>query len=346
MTVVAAVDLRSDTVTLPTPAMREAMRTAALGDDVYGEDPTVNRLEAVAADRLGKQAAVLVPSGTMANLLALLVHAGPRQEVIVEADSHIFQYEAAGAAVVGGIQLRPLPSATGVLSAEQVAAAVRTDHDPHQPRTAAVAVENTHNRRGGVVWDPDQLAAVAGAARDRGIAVHMDGARLFTAAVALRLAPAAIAAHADTVSFCLSKGLGCPVGSLLTGPAAAIARAREWRKMLGGGMRQAGIIAACGLIGLDRMVDRLADDHANARVLAEGLAELPGVELDPGRVPTNIVMVRLTRLTAAAFVAAAAARGLLCLEEGHDTVRLVTHLGIGPGDITRGLAVAEAVLTG
>ncbi|HUY97566.1 MAG TPA: low-specificity L-threonine aldolase [Verrucomicrobiae bacterium] len=341
---VKVVDLRSDTVTLPTPAMREAMRTAPLGDDVYGEDPTVNQLEAVAADRLGKAAAVLVPSGTMANLLALLVHAGPRQEVIVEADSHIFYYEAAGAAVVGGIQLRPLATADGVLGADQVAQAIRPRDDPHQPRTAAIAIENTHNRKGGVIWEPEQLGSLGEFARAAGIPVHMDGARLFNAAIALGVTPATIGAEVDTVSFCLSKGLGCPVGSLLVGSAADIARAREWRKMLGGGMRQAGVIAACGLVALDTMVDRLAEDHANARTLAEGLAEIDGVALDPTRVRSNIVNARLTRTPAATFVAAAADRGLLCLDEGPHTVRLVTHLGIGPADISHSLSVIQAVL--
>ncbi|HVA21572.1 MAG TPA: GntG family PLP-dependent aldolase [Candidatus Micrarchaeia archaeon] len=339
------IDLRSDTVTQPTGAMRDAMRDAALGDDVYGEDPTVNELEQAAAARLGKAAAVLVPTGTMANLLALLVHAGPRQEVIVEADSHIFVNEAAGAAVVGGIQLRPLATARGVMDPEQVAGAIRPGGDSHQPTTAAVAVENTHNRKGGVVWTGAELGELAQLARARHIAVHMDGARVFNAAVALGADPRTIAAHADTVSFCLSKGLGCPVGSLLVGPPALIARAREWRKMLGGGMRQAGIIAACGLIGLATMVERLAEDHDNARTLALGLAELPGTVLDPDAVATNIVCLRLTRLTAPAFVAAARERGLLCLDEGAGTVRLVTHLGIGPADISRGLAIAEAVLS-
>ncbi len=339
-----AIDLRSDTVTLPTDAMREAMRTADLGDDVYGEDPTVNRLEAVAASRLGKEAAVLVPTGTMANLLALLVHARAGQEVIVEADSHIFVNEAAGASVVGGIQLRPLPTVRGVLEPHQVAGALRPRDDSHQPTSAAVAIENTHNRKGGVVWSPAELAAIASVARASGLGVHMDGARLFNAAVALGVEAGRLAAHADTVSFCLSKGLGCPVGSLLVGPTEQIVQARRWRKMLGGGMRQAGVIAACGLVALDTMVERLADDHRHARTLALGLAELPGVTIDPDAVTTNIVCLRPTRLSAATFVAAAEARGLLCLDEGQGVVRLVTHLGIGPTEIERGLEIAEAVL--
>lgn len=330
---------------MPTPGMRRAMAEAELGDDVFGEDPTVNGLQERAAELLGKKAALFVVSGTMGNLLGILSLAQAGEEVIAEADSHIFWYEAAGAARVGGVQIRQVPTATGVMTAEQVAAAVRPRDDIHQPLTAALCVENTHNRHGGVVWPLEALAAVATVARERGVAVHMDGARLFNAAVALGVPAAAIAAQADTVSFCVSKGLGAPVGSLLCGSEEVIARARRWRKMLGGGWREAGVLAAAGLYALEHMVDRLAEDHANARTLAEGLAELPGVRIDLTRVQTNIVIFELTRLEPAEFLEACRARGLLGAHMGGARVRFVTRHGVGPADIQRALAICSQVLS-
>ncbi len=233
------IDLRSDTVTLPTADMLRAMTSAPLGDDVFGDDPTVNLLEETAADRMGKEAAVFVASGTMGNLLGLLVSARSGQEVIAEADSHLFMNEAAGAAVVGGIQVRQVPTERGVLSPAQVLAAIRPDDDDHQPLSAAVTIENTHNWHGGVAWSLDDLRCLAETARSRGLAVHPDGARIFNAAIATGADVAALAEYTDTISFCLSKGLCCPVGSVLCGPR-KIRQARRWRKMLGGGMRQAG----------------------------------------------------------------------------------------------------------
>jgi threonine aldolase len=338
------IDLRSDTVTLPTEAMRHAMAEAELGDDVFGEDPTVNRLEERAAALLGMERALLVPSGTMANLVGLLVHARPGQEVILEADSHIFWYEAGGAATVGGIQLRPLAGSRGVLAPRQIEAAVRPRDDAHQPPTAAVAFEDTHNRHGGAVWPPEDLRRASDAARGQGLAVHLDGARIFNAALASGVPARELADCADTVSFCLSKGLGCPVGSLLTGDEEAIAAARRWRKMLGGGMRQAGIIAAAGLVALDTMIDRLAEDHVNASNLALGLARIPGLDSQPDLVRTNIVLVRTPGLPAAELVAACRSRGLLFLATGREQLRLVTHQGVDAGDVRRAPEiVAEAM---
>jgi threonine aldolase len=343
---VSIIDLRSDTVTLPTADMLRAMTSAPLGDDVFGDDPTVNRLEETAAARLGKEAALFVPSGTMGNLLGLLVSARSGQEVIAEAGSHLFLNEAAGAAVVGGIQVRQVPTERGILSPAQVLAAIRPDDDDHQPLSAAVTIENTHNWHGGVAWSLADLEALAGTARSAGLAVHIDGARIFNAAVATGTDVAVLAGYADTVSFCLSKGLCCPVGSLLCGPAEKIRQARRWRKMLGGGMRQAGVLAAAGLVALEEMVDRLADDHANARVLAEGLAGLPGIDCDLSRVQTNLVYFRLKTMDAAGFVAACSGEGLLGGVMGADLIRFVTHHGIEGADIQRALVTCRDVLRG
>jgi threonine aldolase len=343
---VSAIDLRSDTVTLPTADMLRAMTSAPLGDDVFGDDPTVNRLEETAADRLGKEAALFVPSGTMGNLLGLLVSARSGQEVIAEADSHLFLNEAAGAAVVGGIQVRQVPTERGILSPAQVLAALRPSDDDHQPLSAAVTIENTHNWHGGVVWPLADLQDLAETARSHDLAVHTDGARIFNAAIATGTDVRVIAGYTDTISFCLSKGLCCPVGSVLCGPAEKIRRARRWRKMLGGGMRQAGVLAAAGLVALDTMVDRLADDHQNARALAEGLAEIPGIDCDLGRVQTNLVYFRLKTTDAAGFLAACSREGLLGGAMGPDLVRFVTHHGIGQPDVQRALVICRDTLRG
>jgi len=342
---VTEIDLRSDTVTQPTQAMLQAMASAPLGDDVYGDDPTVNRLQETAAERLGKEAALFVASGTMGNLLGVLVNARSGQEIIAEASSHLFLNEAAGTAVVGGIQVRQVPTERGVLAPEQVLAALRPRNDDHQPVSAAVVIENTHNRHGGLAWPLADLRRVGETARAHGLAVHMDGARLFNAAVATGASAQQIADVADTVTFCLSKGLSCPVGSLLCGPASKIAEARKWRKMLGGGMRQAGVLAAAGLVALDTMIDRLAEDHENARSLAEGLAELTGVECDLTRVQTNIVFFRLTGTSAADFLAGCANLGLRGGASGPDRVRFVTHYGITGADIKQALTICRDALS-
>ena len=339
------IDLRSDTVTLPTEAMLRAMSSAPLGDDVFGDDPTVQRLEETAAERLGKEAAIFVASGTMGNLLGVLVNARSGQEIIAEAFSHLFLNEAAGASVVGGVQVRQVPTDRGVLAPEQILAALRPRNDVHQPLSAAVVIENTHNRHGGLAWPLEDLRRAGETAHAHGLAVHMDGARIFNAAIATGASARDVAEVADTVTFCLSKGLSCPVGSLLCGPAGKIAEARRWRKMLGGGWRQAGVMAAAGLVALDTMVDRLAEDHENARTLAEGLAELPGVDCDLTRVQTDIVFFRLTGVSSAEFLAACAKLGLRGGASGPALVRFVTHHGITAADIKQALTICRDALS-
>ena len=339
------IDLRSDTVAMPSPEMRQAMVTAPLGDDVFGDDPTTNKLMEVAAGRMGKAAAAFVPSGTMGNLIGIAVNAQSGEELIADADSHAFYYETAGAAAVCGVQIRPVLTEAGVMSPEQVRQAVRPRDDPHQPITAAITFENTHNRHGGVVWPLDDLRAASDAAHAQGLRVHLDGARIFNAAVALGVEVAEIAACADTVTFCLSKGLACPVGSIFCGSQEDVEQALRWRKRLGGGMRQVGVLAAAGLIALDKMVDRLAEDHANARTLAEGLAELPGVRCDLSRVQTNLVYFDLDTMRAPAFTDACAKRGLLSDSIGPSRMRFVTHYGIDSEDVQTALKVCEAVLS-
>ncbi|MBI1962787.1 MAG: aminotransferase class I/II-fold pyridoxal phosphate-dependent enzyme [Candidatus Rokubacteria bacterium] len=343
------VDLRSDTLTLPTPEMREAMARAEVGDDVWEEDPTVKRLEAMAAERLGKAAGLFVASGTMGNLVSVVSHTRAGQEVVLDLDSHIFNYEVAGSAVIGHVQMHPVKTARGFLTPDQVREALRPSNI-HLPPTGLVCVENTHNRHGGTCCTPEEIAAVAEIAHGAGVPVHLDGARLFNAAVALRREAREFARPADSVTFCVSKGLAAPVGSVVCGSVEFIARARRTRKMVGGGMRQAGVIAAAGIVALERMVDRLAEDHANARRLAEGLAKLPGLAVDLATVQTNIVIVRVERPggpapSAAAtgeLVAGCAARKVKVHAMGPAAIRCVTHKDVDAEDIRRTLeAFAE-----
>jgi threonine aldolase len=341
---VRVVDLRSDTLTMPSPEMRRAMHDAELGDDVFGEDPTVNRLQEVAAERMGKEAALFISTGTMGNLLGLLVNARSGQEVICDTQSHVFLNEGGGAAALGGIQLRPLEPRRGVLAPEQVEAAMRPTDDDHQPITAAVSLEDTHNREGGVCWPLEALAVVADTAHRQGAKVHLDGARIYNAAVATGTDAKDIAAVADTVTFCLSKGLGCPIGSVFCGSREDVGHARRWRKMLGGGTREAGVLAAAGLFALDHMVDRLADDHANARTLAEGLAEIDGIKCDLDRVETNIVFIQLDRMRGPQFIGECDKRGLK-IDGGERRIRFVTHYGVEPDDVQYALKVVSDVLT-
>ena len=343
------VDLRSDTLTLPTPEMREAMARAPVGDDVWEEDPTVKRLEALAAERLGKAAGLFVTSGTMGNLVSVVSQTQTGQEVVLDLDSHIFNYEVAGAAVIGNVQMRPVKTARGFLAPDQVREALRPANI-HLPPTGLVCVENTHNRHGGTCCTPEEISAIAAVAHEASVPVHLDGARLFNAAVALKRPARDFARDVDSVTFCVSKGLGAPVGSVICGSTDLIARARRVRKMLGGGMRQAGIIAAAGIVALERMVDRLAEDHANARALAEGVAKLPGLSVDLASVQTNIVIFRVERGgTAAASAAATAelvagcgARKVKIHAIGPTAIRCVTHKDIDAEDIGRTLdAFAE-----
>jgi threonine aldolase len=341
---VSVIDLRSDTVTMPTPEMRKAMVSVPLGDDVFGDDPTVNQLEEMAAARLGKEAAVFVPSGTMGNVAGVVVNTRLGQELIADAESHVFLFEGAGAAAIAGVQIRPVSTVAGVMSPEQIRAAVRPTDDLHQPLTGAVSFEDTHNRHGGVVWPLEDLRAAAAAARELGLRVHLDGARIFNAAVAQGLDVADIAACGDTVTFCLSKGLGCPAGSVFCGDRESVAEARRWRKRLGGAMRQTGVLAAAGVIALDTMVDRLAEDHANARTLAEGLAELPGVTCDLSRVQTNIVYFDVVGMTGLEFEEECRKRDLLGGATAEHRVRFVTHNGISAQHVQTALKVCEDVL--
>jgi threonine aldolase len=335
--------MRSDTLTMPTPDMRRAMADAEVGDDVFGEDPTVNRLQELAAAAVGKEAGLFVASGTMGNLLAILAQLRSGQELIADADSHVFLYEGAGAATLGGIQVRPIATERGLLSGAQVAAAIRPTNDSHQPHTGGVTIENTHNRHGGVAWPVAAVREVADVAHAHGLAVHMDGARVFNGALAVGASPSEVAESCDTVTFCVSKGLGAPIGSVLCGPREVISRAERWRKMVGGGWREAGVLAAAGVMALESGVDQLPADHAHARTLAEGLAELPGIALDLDRVQTNLVIFRLTSTTAEQFLSECAARGLKG-GGGGDRVRFVTHNGIGAADVQRALEVCSEVL--
>jgi len=340
------IDLRSDTVTLPTPAMREAMFQAEVGDDVYGEDPTVNRLEAMAAERLGKQAALFVVSGTMGNLVALLTHCGRGDEVILGTLSHTFLYEAGGSATLGGIHHWAVPNqADGTLALEQIEAAIRPDN-VHTPRTRLICLENTHNRCGGAVLPPEYCDAVGALAREHNLSVHLDGARLFNAAVALGIEARELVRSVDSVSFCLSKGLSAPVGALLCGEAGFIAEARRWRKAVGGGMRQCGILAAAGIVALEQMVDRLAEDHANAYRLAKGIAQTPGLYLDLDTVQSDIVIFQVIaeQISATELVAVLLERGVQMSAISTSRIRAVTHYGIESQDIDTTLnAIADAM---
>jgi threonine aldolase len=342
------IELRSDTFTIPTPAMRAAAAAAPVGDDVYGEDPTVAELERIGADMLGKPAACFMPSGTMANLTALLTHCPRGTKAVVGRESDIYVYEAGGAAVCGGITYEPLPNARdGSIAPTLVAAACDVDRsDPQFALPSVICLESPQNRCGGIPLSLDYLARVAGLARSHGVAVHLDGARLFNAALALGVAASTIAAFADTVQVCLSKGLGAPVGSLLAGPAELVERARRHRKMLGGGMRQSGVVAACGVLALTTMVDRLAEDHANARRLARGLARLPGLRLDTTASPTNMVFFMVTdpRLTTRGFIDRLFRAGVRVEELGTDRIRAVTHHGVSQADVDRAIEAAAAIV--
>jgi len=337
------VDLRSDTVTRPSAGMRAAMAAAEVGDDVLGDDPTVIRLQERAAELLGKEAALFVPSGTMANQIAIRLHCQPGDDVLASEGAHLATYEAGAAAAIGGVQVRAL-GRDGRFTGADVAAAFQPAGAIQAP-TRLVCVENTHNRAGGAVWTRAALEDVSAAARALGAGLHLDGARLMNAAAATNEPPRALAAGFDTVSLAFSKGLGAPVGSVLGGARLAIERARRFRRMMGGGMRQAGILAAAAIWALDHNVDRLAEDHANARWLAGRLAEAPGFVVDPARVESNIVMVDLgPALPEAAVVAAQLeVRGVLCFPFGPRRLRMVTHLDVDRAACARAAQAAAAI---
>lgn len=331
------VELRSDTFTLPSPAMREAMARAEVGDDVWEEDPTVQRLEALAARRTGKEAGLFVASGTQGNLVSILAQTEPGQEILLDADCHVFGSEVGGAARLGGLQTRPLATARGFLTPAQVRDSVRPSNI-HLPVTGLVCIENTHNRHGGTCCTPEEITAVSAAAHAAGVPVHLDGARIFNAAVALKRPVDDFTRPVDSLTFCLSKGLGAPVGSVICGRRDFIARARRVRKMIGGGMRQAGVLAAAGIISLESMVERLAEDHHHARRLAEGLTTLPGLSVDLASVETNIVRFQVVSAERATeLVTGCLARKVKIHHAGPAAIRCVTHKDVDGEDIDRAL---------
>jgi threonine aldolase len=341
------IDLRSDTVTKPTPEMREAMAKAEVGDDVYGDDPTVNRLQELAAEVTGQEAGLFVASGTMGNLTAVLAHCQRGDEVILGKDAHTFRYEAGGISVLGGVHSCQLPNQPdGSLALKDIESAVRSD-DPHQPVTRLIALENTHNRCGGTFQSVDYTRQVVEFAHARGLKVHLDGARVFNAAAALGVPTKDLTGVVDSVTFCLSKGLSAPVGSVLCGPRDFVKQAHRMRKLLGGGMRQAGVLAAAGIVALEKMVSRLVEDHARARTLAEGLSENRCLVLDSGTPATNMVFMNLSEeisLSAAEIAEKMKERGILIGVSGARRFRLVTHCWIDDRGIERAVSAFEDVL--
>jgi len=340
------IDLRSDTVTLPSPEMREAIFRAELGDDVFGEDPTVNRFERMAAECVGKEAALLVVSGTMGNLVSILTHCGRGDEAILGDQAHTFRYEAGGMSALGGIHPHILANQPdGRLRLEEIESAIRPSN-VHFPRTRLICLENTHNRCSGAALTPEYTAEVVALARRHGLAIHLDGARVFNAAVALGVGVKELTRDVDSLTFCLSKGLAAPVGAVVCGSKEFIAEARRTRKVLGGGMRQAGMIAAAGIVALDKMVDRLREDHENATQLARGIAPLDGLAIDVDRVQTNILYFDIVRdgLTGEGLVKKLAAHGVRILNLGPNRLRAVTHYGITAKDIEDAVSVLAEVM--
>jgi threonine aldolase len=339
------IDLRSDTVTQPTADMRRAMFAAAGGDDVFAEDPTINALQEKAARLLDKEDTVFVASGTMANQLSIKAHTQPGDEVIIEAGAHAMNFEGGAGAVLSGVQFFGVPGSRGIIDAAQVEAAIRVD-DVHFPVSRLIVIENTHNRGGGSVFPLGKIQQIRELATRRGLRMHMDGARLWNACVATGISPAAYAAPFDSVSVCLSKGLGCPVGSLVLGSKDFIKRVRRFRKMVGGGWRQAGFLAAAGIYALDHHIDRLQEDHRKALKLAQGLAKIKNVVINPAEVETNILFFDVSRVerTAQEVAAAAKAKGVLLHPTAKTRIRCVTHLDVSFEDIDRALGVVEAVM--
>jgi threonine aldolase len=340
------IELRSDTLTTPTPAMRQAMASAEVGDDQYGEDPTVLRLEALAAKMLGKEAAVFVASGTMGNLCSVLAHCGRGDEVILGDQCHIFRFESGGAATLGGLPFHVLPNLRdGGFDLDALAAAIRPAR-PGVPRTGLVCIENTHNRCGGVALSPARVGEIAAVAHRYGVPIHCDGARIFNAAAALGVDVRDLARPLDSIQFCLSKGLAAPVGSMIVGSADFIREARRYRKMVGGAMRQAGVIAAAGIVALTEMVDRLPEDHANARRLAEGLAVIPGIVIDLASVQSNIILLKIDDQTMSgpAFAERLRAEGVRVSNYDTRGMRMVTHYQVSRDDIEHVIAAAQRVM--
>ncbi len=341
------IDLRSDTVTHPTPAMREAMAKAVVGDDVYDEDPTVNQLQEMAANLLGKEAGLFVPSGTMGNLASILAHCGRGDEVILGNKAHTVIYEAGGISALGGIHSRQLPNQKdGTISLEDLQAAIRPE-DVHQPPTRLIGLENTHNRCGGVALSPEYGRAVRALADQHNLLLHLDGARIFNAAVAQGVSAKVLAEPFDSVTFCLSKGLCAPIGAVIVGNHAFINRAKRIRKQLGGGMRQVGIVAAAGIVALETMIDRLAEDHARAKQLAKELARIPGIVLDPGTPYTNMLFFNLSPdfpRPARWVIEKLKDKNVLVGDDGERRFRLVTHYWIEEGDIAEAVRIFKEIM--
>jgi threonine aldolase len=335
------VDLRSDTVTRPTPEMFEAMRNAPLGDDVLGDDPTVIELQELAAAKMGKEAALFVPSATMGNQIAIAMHTRPGDAILIEQDAHMLLYEVGAPAVIAGVVTWSLPSNKGVMDPAVIRSRIQKQ-DLHTPGTTLLCVENTHNRAGGTIVPLATMATYADIAKEEGMKIHLDGARIFNAAAGLGVAPTEWTKHADSVGFCLSKGLRSPVGSLLCGDKDFIAGAKFWRKRLGGGMRQAGILAACGIVSLTTMVDRLAEDHRRARSTAEAISDLPGISVDWDTVQTNMVFVH-TETRATEWAGWLKDQGVLVLAPGSHEIRLVFHADIDDGQADRAVRAFKAI---
>ena len=337
------IDLRSDTVTKPTEAMRRAMAAAEVGDDVLGDDPTVNALERATAELLGKEAAVYMPSGTMTNQVAIRSHTEPGDEVMLADSAHVYFYEAGAPAALSGVMCKLLATERGIYTVETLKAAMHATNI-HFPKTTLVTVENTSNRGGGSIWPMERIRGVHDVAREAGLSLHLDGARIWNASVAAGIPERDYAQYFDSVSVCFSKGLGAPVGSCLVGSAEFIGRARRFRKMFGGGMRQVGIIAAGALYALQNHRDRLAEDHANARALGEALTAMDAVDLDPATVETNIIIFRLRSASAPETIERLAAAGVLALATGPASIRLVTNMMVDAGDVARAIEVFREVL--
>ena len=343
----ARIDLRSDTVTQPSEEMRRAMADAEVGDDVYGEDPSINRLQERAAGLLGKEAGLLMASGTMSNLVAALTHCQRGDEIVMGDQAHMFWNESAGASALAGAQIRLVPNdPQGRIDPDDLQGAIRPKGNVHMPPTTLVCLENTHNRCSGGVLTPEDTRRVADVAHAAGAQVHLDGARIFNAAVALEVPAKELVKDVDDVSFCLSKGLSCPVGSVLCGSREFIVGAHKWRKMVGGGMRQAGILAAAGLVALESMVERLAEDHANARRLAQGLANIDGISVDPDTIHTNIVIFEVDESVGSAnqVIDALAEEGVLVTFPGEQSLRMVTHRHIDGANVDDALGRVSSVV--
>ncbi len=341
------IDLRSDTVTQPTAAMRDAMMAAPLGDDVLGDEPTVIKLQEKIAELLGKEAALFVPSGSMANMIAIRSQTEPGDEIIAHEFSHIYQYEGGGYAALAGCSIRLLQGDRGLFNAIDVQAGMRPV-DAHFPQSKLVVIENTQNKGGGTVWPIQQIKEVTAKAHDLGCACHLDGARLMNACVASNIAPAEYAQHFDSVSMCFSKGLGAPVGSILAGSNELIGRAHRFRKMFGGGMRQSGLLAAAAIYALDHHVDRLAEDHQNAKRIAEALADLPGISVDLESVETNIIYFNLDDSTKPApdLAQRLESAGLRSLATGNSQIRFVTHLDVSNDQVDRAIQILQSEMGG